>query len=93
MLCNSSLDGTQIADIFKIVNEQQRLFCLDIGNVNSQCLNRLGSDYSIVEDFFYRNESVAIVKLNNIQLRREGFESLCKGLIDRKTNPLKILSL
>lgn len=47
-LCNSSLDAEEIADIFRIINERKRLFSFDIGNLNSQCLNRLGSDFRIV---------------------------------------------
>jgi hypothetical protein len=45
VLCNSSLEGEEIIDILNIINEKKYLFALDIGNLNSQDLNRLGSNF------------------------------------------------
>jgi hypothetical protein len=56
-------------------------------------LNRFGSDLNAIEDFFKENMSLAIAKLNNVSIKKEGFEYLCRGVTSRKTNPLKMLSL
>jgi len=48
ILSNSSLEGHDIKEIFELVNEQKQLFALDLSNVNSQNLNRLGNELPTV---------------------------------------------
>ncbi len=93
VLCNSSLEGEEIIDILNIINEKKYLFALDIGNLNSQDLNRLGSNFPRLQQFFKKNASVALVKLNNLHIKRDGFECLSRGIVARRFNPLKVLSL
>lgn len=73
VLCNSALNGEEIQSLLTIINQKQQLFALDLSNTNSQTLNRFGEETNVLEDFVRQNESVAILKLDNLQLKREGF--------------------
>lgn len=47
-LSNSNLDDDELRQIFKIVTSRSQLFSLDISNINSQSLNRLGDSLGLL---------------------------------------------
>ena len=73
VLCNSALNGEEIQSLLTIINQKQQLFALDLSNSNSQTLNRFGEETNVLENFVRENQSVAILKLDNLQLKRDGF--------------------
>lgn len=92
-LCNSSIAGEDIMVLFDLINKKKQLFSLDLSNNNSQSLNRFGEQIAFLEAFVKDNQSVAILKLNNMQLKKEGLEHIWRGVSQRKINPLRVLSI
>ena len=57
-------------------------------------MNRFGSNLEIIESFFRVNKTVAIIKLNNLALKKHGVDCIYRGISDNLTsNPIKILCL
>lgn len=47
-LGNMGLSPPQLKIIFKVINEQRRLFSLDLSNINSQSMNRFGDETELL---------------------------------------------
>ena len=93
ILCNNKLNGEEISSIFDCIIKKSNLFVIDLSNHNSHNLNRFGDHISVLSEFITKNQSVSIMKLNNIQLKREGVEAIWKGITSKKKNPLRMLSI
>ena len=94
LLRNLSLDHDQIQQLLEIILEKRKIFELDLSNESSQSMNRFGSNMEIIEDFFRRNKTVAVMKLNNLALKKNGVDSIYRGISDNLiSNPIKVLCL
>ena len=71
-LKNMSLKNEDIHEILNKVVETEKIFHIDIGNDSSQSMNRVSDHLEILYDFFKRNIVTAVVRLENLAIKKNG---------------------
>jgi len=80
VLNNIALHYDDIVEILITVNRTEKIFDLDLSNVSSQSMNRIGENHEFLFKFASENKIVNILKLSNLNLRKAGLSQLVRGI-------------
>lgn len=92
-LRNMHLTPYKMSVLLNEILKPSRIYSLDISNKNSQTINRLGTQYGYLEEFFAKNQSIGVIKMDNLNITDECLEKIVKGMLRNGNASLKIVSL